>query len=112
MPIYEYQCTNCGHTLEVFQNVNDEPEQSCPECNKNTLKKLISATSFQLKGTGWYVTDIRDKNKPKPAEGESETKKTDESSKSSEKGEKQAVKSKETPSEVKTETKTKEKPID
>lgn len=66
MPIYEYQCTLCGRELEAFQKITDAPLTECPNCHKDALKKLVSATSFQLKGTGWYATDFRDKGKPKP----------------------------------------------
>ena len=66
MPIYEYQCQQCGHQCELLQKISDEPATTCPECQKESLKKLVSAAGFQLKGTGWYVTDFRDKNKPKP----------------------------------------------
>jgi putative FmdB family regulatory protein len=65
MPIYEYQCQDCGHKLEVMQRVADAPQTTCPSCRQETLKKLISPVGFQLKGTGWYVTDFRDKGKPK-----------------------------------------------
>ena len=64
MPIYEYQCTSCGHHMETLQKTTEKPLKKCPNCRKTSLKKLISASSFQLKGTGWYVTDFRDKNKP------------------------------------------------
>lgn len=64
MPIYEYACDACGHHLEVMQSIKDEPLTKCPECKKKRLKKLVSAAGFQLKGTGWYVTDFRDKGKP------------------------------------------------
>ncbi len=66
MPIYEYQCEACRHHLEAMQKFSDSPLVECPACHKPALSKLVSATSFQLKGTGWYVTDIRDKGK-KPA---------------------------------------------
>lgn len=82
MPIYEYQCGICGHQLEAFQNFSEAPLTECPECHKPALSKLISATSFQLKGTGWYATDFRDKGK-KPAstnEGSSESSGKSESS--------------------------------
>ncbi len=62
MPIYEYQCSACGHALEVMQKMSDEALTDCPTCHKAALEKLISATSFQLKGTGWYVTDFRNKS--------------------------------------------------
>lgn len=65
MPIYEYQCQDCGHDLEVIQKISDSPLTNCPKCGKNTLEKVISSTQFQLKGTGWYVTDFRDSGKKK-----------------------------------------------
>lgn len=71
MPIYEYQCTHCGEKTELLQKVTDPKPNACPHCERDTLQKIVSSTSFQLKGSGWYVTDFRDKNKPKPA---SETK--------------------------------------
>ena len=55
MPIYEYKCQKCG-TFETTQRITDNPLAKCPTC-KGKIKKLISNTSFQLKGTGWYVTD-------------------------------------------------------
>ena len=62
LPIYEYQCTNCGRTVEEMQRITDEPLEKCPYC-KGKLRRLISLTSFQLKGTGWYVTDYKDNGK-------------------------------------------------
>lgn len=56
MPIYEYQCTSCGHNFEEWQKNFEEKEVHCPKCG-NSAKRLISNTSFILKGTGWYVTD-------------------------------------------------------
>lgn len=64
MPIYEYQCTACGHQLEAFQKFSEEPLKDCPECHKPQLNKLISAAGFQLKGTGWYATDYKSKSQP------------------------------------------------
>lgn len=72
MPIYEYQCTSCGHQMEAFQKISEKPLKKCPECQKSTLQKLVSAAGFQLKGTGWYATDF--KTKKKPEEKSSETK--------------------------------------
>ncbi|HEX2548583.1 MAG TPA: zinc ribbon domain-containing protein [Gammaproteobacteria bacterium] len=66
MPIYEYQCNACGHRLESFQKMTDAPLTECPECHKSTLQKLISAAGFQLKGTGWYATDFKEKGKKDP----------------------------------------------
>ncbi len=63
MPIYEYKCSACGHQLEAIQKFSDDPLLECPECGKPQLQKLISPSAFQLKGTGWYVTDFRDQGK-------------------------------------------------
>ncbi|MBI4524561.1 MAG: zinc ribbon domain-containing protein [Deltaproteobacteria bacterium] len=65
MPIYEYLCEKCGE-FEVTQKITDKPLKQCPDC-KGKVKKLISNTSFQLKGTGWYITDYGRKDKA-PAE--------------------------------------------
>src|SRR3569832_2446993 len=63
MPIYEYRCEACGHALEALQKMSEAPLTDCPECGAPALKKQVSATDFQLKGSGWYVTDFRDKGK-------------------------------------------------
>ncbi len=73
MPIYEYGCGGCGKVLEVIQKFSDAPLETCPECN-GRLTKLISKTSFQLKGTGWYVTDYARKPEPKTESSDSKTK--------------------------------------
>jgi putative FmdB family regulatory protein len=65
MPIYEYQCAKCG-TFEATQKITDKSLGRCPTC-KGKVKKLISNTSFQLKGTGWYITDYARKDKEKSA---------------------------------------------
>lgn len=67
MPIYEYLCSQCNHHCEIIQKFSDEPETHCPACQQESLKRQISAASFHLKGSGWYVTDFRDKDKPKTA---------------------------------------------
>lgn len=64
MPIYEYECRVCGHKLEAVQKMNDQPLIDCPDCHKPSLQKLVSAAGFQLKGTGWYATDFKNKGKP------------------------------------------------
>jgi putative FmdB family regulatory protein len=64
MPTYEYQCSQCQHYLTAFQKITDEPLKLCPKCGESQLQKRISASAFQLKGTGWYQTDFRDKDKP------------------------------------------------
>jgi putative FmdB family regulatory protein len=59
MPIYEYQCGACGHIVEQLQKISDGPLVECPQCGKSEMQKIVSATSFQLKGTGWYATDFK-----------------------------------------------------
>lgn len=72
MPIYEYQCQDCQHKLEVMQRISDARLTTCPTCGKESLKKLVSAVGFQLKGTGWYETDFKGKPKtPRSGDGES-----------------------------------------
>ncbi|MBN2123204.1 MAG: zinc ribbon domain-containing protein [Deltaproteobacteria bacterium] len=56
MPIYEFECTKCGHLAEVWQSFSDAPLTKCERCN-GKMKKLISQSTFHLKGSGWYVTD-------------------------------------------------------
>lgn len=91
MPTYEYQCTACGHQLEAFQKMSDAPLTDCPECQKTALTKLVSAAGFQLKGSGWYVTDYSAKGKSKSAqanetEGSSDSGKKTENDKSTDSG--------------------------
>ena len=94
MPIYEYQCQKCG-TFEITQKITEKPLGKCPTC-KGKVKKLISNTSFQLKGTGWYVTDYARKDNGKGAgKGENGAKSSTESKES-----------KDTKSEAKAESKT------
>jgi putative FmdB family regulatory protein len=66
MPIYEYKCEECGHRLEAIQKVNDDPLTECPKCRRGSLKRLMSAAGFQLKGSGWYATDFKNKGQKKP----------------------------------------------
>jgi putative FmdB family regulatory protein len=67
MPIYEYQCQSCGNKCEIMHRMSEEPSKDCGECGSASLKKLMSAVGFKLKGTGWYETDFKhsgsDKNK-------------------------------------------------
>lgn len=64
MPIYEYQCSSCGHELDELQKIADDPLVDCPQCGRPTLVKLVSAPNFRLKGSGWYETDFKkDKRK-------------------------------------------------
>ncbi|MBI5644012.1 MAG: zinc ribbon domain-containing protein [Deltaproteobacteria bacterium] len=62
MPIYEYKCKSCGKEFEVIQKFSDEPVKKCIECGK-AVEKMISQSSFVLKGTGWYQTDYAKKEK-------------------------------------------------
>ena len=59
MPIYEYQCSECGFQTEVLQKISDEPLKDCPECGKPAMKKMVTAAAFRLKGGGWYETDFK-----------------------------------------------------
>ena len=59
MPFYEYECSNCRFYVEVLQKISEEPLKKCPSCGKKTLKKLVSAPVFRLKGSGWYETDFK-----------------------------------------------------
>ena len=70
MPIYEYECAKCGKTIEVIQKMSDKPLKKHAVCG-GTLTKLISASGFQFKGTGWYVTDYARKQSKSEPTGES-----------------------------------------
>jgi len=87
MPIYEYRCGRCSHELEALQKISDSPLRKCPECGKLTLRRLISAPVFRLKGAGWYETDFKgDKDKKRnlveTSPSESSSRESSESSKS------------------------------
>jgi putative FmdB family regulatory protein len=66
MPIYEYECIKCGEVAEIFQKCSDKPLKKCRQCS-GKLHKLISQSTFHLKGTGWYVTDYANKSKTNAA---------------------------------------------
>ncbi|AXF21696.1 FmdB family transcriptional regulator [Burkholderia pyrrocinia] len=59
MPIYAYRCDACGFAKDVLQKMSDAPLSQCPECGKDAFRKQVTAAGFQLKGSGWYVTDFR-----------------------------------------------------
>ena len=59
MPIYEYQCQQCGHHHEALQKLSDPQLRQCPECGRKSLKRLVSAVRFRLAGSGWYETDFK-----------------------------------------------------
>jgi|SRR5215831_4998111 len=85
MPIYEYECTKCGERIEVIQKMSDKPLKKHADCG-GTLHKLISASGFQFKGTGWYVTDYARKDaKTEPKENK-ETSSKDSSSNGNKEG--------------------------
>jgi putative FmdB family regulatory protein len=86
MPIYEYECSACGHHEEVIQNFSDKPLTKCPEC-AGKMNKLISQSAFHLKGSGWYVTDYADNKKP-PASPDKEQSKPADSKKTKKKADK------------------------
>ena len=90
MPIYDYKCSDCEHQIEVIQKISDKPRVTCPKCNKKTLKKLISAPSFRLKGSGWYETDFKTGKKKNISSNESS--KSDKSSETSKTNPKKASK--------------------
>ena len=70
MPIYAYECGACGATHDFLQKMGEGRKRKCPSCGALRLRKLVTAAAFHLKGTGWYVTDFRDKDKKKgPEEG-------------------------------------------
>jgi len=79
MPIYEYECTQCGHQLDALQGINEPRLSECPACNKTSLKRLISAPNFRLKGKGWYETDFKTGNRKNLVENKDDSSvKTDE----------------------------------
>ncbi len=66
MPIYAYGCSSCGLQKDVMQKMSDSPLTTCPECGKKTFVKQLTAAGFQLKGSGYYATDFKNSNQPKP----------------------------------------------
>ncbi len=75
MPLYEYRCDACEHEFEALQKMSDEPLVHCPACDEATLRKLVSAAGFRLKGEGWYETDFKSGSKRNIAESDSSAKK-------------------------------------
>ena len=66
MPIYAYRCSDCGHAQDVLQRMSDPVLTVCPSCGANSYTKQVTAAGFQLKGSGWYVTDFRGGNTVAP----------------------------------------------
>jgi putative FmdB family regulatory protein len=96
MPIYEYACPKCGE-FEVTQRITEDPLKKCPTC-RSKVRKLISSTSFQLKGSGWYATDYAKKGAAAKSESKSESSASDTDGGTKSDGESKA---KDTPSEKK-----------
>jgi putative FmdB family regulatory protein len=93
MPFYEYQCSNCGHTLEELQKISDPPLKKCPGCGKNTLKKLIgTGGGLIFKGSGFYLTDYKNKPQTASKSGKATETKTVDSTKSENKAASDSVK--------------------
>jgi len=69
MPIYAYRCESCGHSKDVLQKISDPLLTLCPACGADSFKKQVTAAGFQLKGSGWYVTDFRGGEAAAPSEG-------------------------------------------
>ena len=63
MPIYEYECHDCHHKFDLMQKIHEPAVNQCPHCAANSAVRLVSAPGFQLKGSGWYATDFKDKPK-------------------------------------------------
>ena len=74
MPIYEYRCSECGFQDEFLQKLSDPLLTACPSCGKESLKKLLSAAGFQLKGSGWYATDFKGSGSKPPAKAAEDAK--------------------------------------
>ncbi len=71
MPIYEYVCNDCRHEFEALQKISDAVLKTCPVCERDSLKKKISAAGFRLSGSGWYETDFKSERKKNLVQGES-----------------------------------------
>ncbi len=98
MPIYAYKCSSCGHAQDVLQKMSDDPLTVCPSCQAPSFAKQVTAAGFQLKGSGWYVTDFRDGGKKADKKPDTAADKSDSTDKADKTGG--------TPAEGKTEAKT------
>ena len=72
MPIYAYKCSACGHAKDVLQKMSDPVLTDCPQCGAKAFSKQVTAAGFQLKGSGWYVTDFRSGSNGAPAQGKTD----------------------------------------
>ncbi len=68
MPIYDFQCASCGFKNELMRKISEASITICPNCQKETFAKMLSAPSFQLSGSGWYASDFKDKKQNKNQE--------------------------------------------
>lgn len=94
MPTYDYECDACGHTLEIFQGINDPKKKKCPECGKNKLQRLFgTGAAIVFKGSGFYETDYRSEGYKKAAKKDKESQKSETSSDKGSKGESKNSKS-------------------
>lgn len=91
MPIYEYRCSKCGEVFEAFQKINDKPLSQCKFCQGN-VEKLISHSSFHLKGSGWYLTDYAKRSSSSHTEVKDTAKSGEKSDKSGDQGKSSPVK--------------------
>ena len=69
MPLYEYQCEACGKRFEVIRKFSDPPLETCTQCGKGPVQRLVSSPAIQFKGTGWYITDYAQKGKSESSDG-------------------------------------------
>ncbi|MDM0056215.1 FmdB family zinc ribbon protein [Variovorax fucosicus] len=76
MPIYAYKCSACGFAKDVLRKMSDAPLSVCPNCGTSAFEKQVTAAGFQLKGSGWYVTDFREGGGKKPADAKTADAKT------------------------------------
>src|SRR5687768_8974 len=105
MPLYEYECTACGHRFELIQKFSDAAIEQCPNCSELKVKKLLSSPAIQFKGTGWYITDYAKKGETKES-GKESSKESKESKESRESKEsKESAKESKEPTKPSTESK-------
>jgi putative FmdB family regulatory protein len=105
MPIYEYACQQCAHTLDALQKMSDDPLVDCPECGAPALRKKLSAPRFRLKGAGWYETDFKKDNQRNVLKSDSEPVKKDKADKKTETTKKETKPAAKTESKPKSESK-------
>jgi putative FmdB family regulatory protein len=74
MPLYDYQCSACGHEMEALQKMSDAPLTDCPACHTASLKKKVTAAAFRLSGSGWYETDFKKDNKKNLSDNKQDSK--------------------------------------